>query len=102
MLTITVHQRPLEGTCAANKSCKWVTEAIVSGRLYGNVSDGTCERYRPAACDRWRTGRTDAGLHGWAEGLPCLAIVLQRGDIHHDQLFSCCALLPLVESGVRL
>jgi hypothetical protein len=33
-MTITVHQRPLEATRTANKSCKWVAEAIVNGRTY--------------------------------------------------------------------
>jgi hypothetical protein len=37
-MTITVHQRPLQETRTANKSCKWVAEAIVSGRTYTATS----------------------------------------------------------------
>ena len=33
-MSITVHQRPLEVTRTANKSCKWAAEAIVNGRTY--------------------------------------------------------------------
>jgi hypothetical protein len=37
-MIITVHQRPLEETRTATKSCKWVAEAIVSGRTYTATS----------------------------------------------------------------
>jgi len=37
-MMITVHQRPLEATRTANKSCKWVAEAIVNGRTYTATS----------------------------------------------------------------
>ena len=37
-MTITAHQRPLEATRSANKSCKWVAEAIVKGRTYTAIS----------------------------------------------------------------
>src|SRR5215472_7466185 len=37
-MTIIVHQRPLETTRSANKSCKWVAEAIVNGRTYTATS----------------------------------------------------------------
>jgi len=37
-MTITVHQRPLEATRTANKSSKWVAEAIVNGRTYTATS----------------------------------------------------------------
>jgi hypothetical protein len=37
-MTITVHQRPLEETRSANKSCKWLGEAIVNGRTYTATS----------------------------------------------------------------
>ena len=33
-MSVIVHQRPLEATRTANKSCKWVAEAIVNGRTY--------------------------------------------------------------------
>ena len=33
-MSVIVHQRPLEATRSANKSCKWVAEAIVNGRTY--------------------------------------------------------------------
>jgi len=37
-MSITVHQRPLETTRTANKSCKWVAETIVNGRAYRATS----------------------------------------------------------------
>jgi hypothetical protein len=37
-MTIVVHQRPLEATRSAGKSCKWVAEAIVNGRTYTATS----------------------------------------------------------------
>ena len=37
-MTITVHQRPLEATRSANKSCKWVAEALVNGRTFTATS----------------------------------------------------------------
>ena len=37
-MTITVHQRPIGATRSANKSCKWVAEAIVNGRTYTATS----------------------------------------------------------------
>jgi len=37
-MTIIVHQRPIEATRAANKSCKWHAEAIVNGRTYTATS----------------------------------------------------------------
>jgi hypothetical protein len=40
-MTIVVHQRPLEETRSANKSSKWVAEAIVSGQTYTAISRTT-------------------------------------------------------------
>src|SRR5215472_13563745 len=37
-MTIIVHQRPLAATRSANKSCKWIAEAIVNGRTYTATS----------------------------------------------------------------
>jgi hypothetical protein len=37
-MTIVVHQRPLEETRTASKSCKWLGEAIVNGRTYTAIS----------------------------------------------------------------
>jgi hypothetical protein len=37
-MTVTVHQRPLEKTRSAGKSCKWVAVAIVNGRTYTATS----------------------------------------------------------------
>ena len=37
-MTIIVHQRPLKATRTANKSCKWMAEAIVNGRCYTATS----------------------------------------------------------------
>src|SRR5690348_7321579 len=37
-MTIVVHQRPMEETRTANKSCKWLGEAIVNGRTYTATS----------------------------------------------------------------
>ena len=37
-MTITIHQRPHELTRSANKSCKWVAEAIVNGHAYTAIS----------------------------------------------------------------
>src|SRR5215467_14304801 len=37
-MTVTVHQRPIEATRSANKSCKWQAEAIVNGRTYTATS----------------------------------------------------------------
>src|SRR5215831_20072281 len=37
-MSVIVHQRPLEATRTASKSCKWVAEAIVNGRTYTTTS----------------------------------------------------------------
>jgi len=37
-MSVIVHQRPLEVTGTASKSCKWVAEAIVNGRTYTATS----------------------------------------------------------------
>ena len=37
-MTATVHQRPLDETRTANKSCKWLGETIVNGRTYTATS----------------------------------------------------------------
>ena len=37
-MSVIVHQRPLEVTGTASKSCKWVAEAIVNGRTYTTTS----------------------------------------------------------------
>src|SRR5215472_11736885 len=37
-MSVIVHQRSLEVTGTASKSCKWVAEAIVNGRTYTTTS----------------------------------------------------------------
>src|SRR5262249_22154453 len=37
-MSVTVHERPLEETRTANKSCKWVAETIVNSRTYTATS----------------------------------------------------------------
>jgi hypothetical protein len=37
-MTIIVHQHPLEETRTPSKSCKWLGEAIVNGRIYAATS----------------------------------------------------------------
>src|SRR5262249_26280251 len=66
-MTITVHQRPLEATRTANKSCKWIAEAIVNGRTYTAIS-----RMAPAndiARQLVAAGVPDAPMHVYTAGL---------------------------------
>src|SRR5215472_11901898 len=66
-MTIIVHQRPLEATRTANKSCKWVAEAIVNGRTYTAIS-----RMAPAndiARQLVAAGVPDAPMHVYTAGL---------------------------------
>jgi len=66
-MTITVHQRPVEATHSANKSCKWVAEAIVNGRTYTATS-----RMAPAneiARELVADGVPDAPMHIYTLGL---------------------------------
>ena len=66
-MTITVHQRPLESTRTANKSCKWVAEVIVNGRTYTTTS-----RMAPAndiARQLVADGVPDASMHVYTAGL---------------------------------
>ena len=66
-MTIVVHQRPLEETRTANKSCKWVAEAIVNGKTYTAVS-----RMAPAndvARQLVADGIPDAPMQVYTEGL---------------------------------
>jgi len=66
-VTITVHQRPLESTRTANKSCKWVAEVIVNGRTYTTTS-----RMAPAndiARQLVADGVPDASMHVYTAGL---------------------------------
>jgi len=66
-MTITVHQRPLEATRTGNKSCKWVSEAIVNGRTYTATS-----RMAPAndiARQLVANGVPDAPMQVYTEGL---------------------------------
>jgi len=66
-MTITVHQRPLEATRTANKSCKWTAEAIVNGRTYTATS-----RMAPAndiARQLVANGLPDAPMHIYSAGL---------------------------------
>src|SRR5499427_10009561 len=66
-MTITVHQRPVEATHSANKSCKWVAEAIVNGRTYTATS-----RTAPAneiARQLVSDGVPDAPMHVYTAGL---------------------------------
>jgi hypothetical protein len=66
-MTITVHQRPLEGTRTANRSCKWLGEAIVNGRTYTATS-----RMAPAndiARQLVADGVPDAPLQVYTEGM---------------------------------
>src|SRR5262249_39540492 len=66
-MTITVHQRPIEATRTANKSCKWVAEAIVNGRTYVATS-----RMAPAndiARQLVADGVPDAPMHVYTAGL---------------------------------
>jgi len=66
-MTITVHQRPLETTRTANKSCKWVAEAIVNGRTYTATSRmaSANDIARQLAAD----GVPDAPMHVYTAGL---------------------------------
>src|SRR5499425_1086806 len=66
-MTIIVHQRPLAATRSANKSCKWVAEAIVNGRTYTATS-----RMAPAndiARQLVADGVPDAPMHVYTAGL---------------------------------
>src|ERR1043166_9665862 len=66
-VTVVVHQRPLEGTHTANKSCKWVAEAIVNGPTYTATS-----RMAPAndiARQLVADGVPDAPMQVYTEGL---------------------------------
>ena len=66
-MTITVDQRPLEATHSANNSCKWVAEAIVSGRTYTAIS-----RMAPAndiARQLVADAVPDAAMHVYTAGL---------------------------------
>src|SRR5215471_10654944 len=66
-MTITIHQRPLEETRSANKSCKWVAEAIVNGHTYTATS-----RMTPAndiARQLVADGVPDAPMHVYTAGL---------------------------------
>ena len=66
-MSITVHQRPLETTRTANKSCKWVAGAIVNGRTYTATS-----RMAPAndiARQLVADGVPDAPMHVYTAGL---------------------------------
>ena len=66
-MTITVHQRPLEATRSANKSSKWLAEAIVNGRTYTATS-----RMAPAndiARQLVAAGVPDAPMHVYTAGL---------------------------------
>src|SRR5215813_6055039 len=71
-MTITVHQRPIEATRTANKSCKWQAEAIVKGRAYTATS-----RMAPAndiARQLVADGFPDAPMQVYAVGLKgCLS-----------------------------
>jgi hypothetical protein len=76
-MTITVHQRPLQETRTANKSCKWVAEAIVSGRTYTATS-----RMAPAndiARQLVADGVSDAPMQVYTAGL--------RGYLVHRSLY---------------
>src|SRR5262250_4025275 len=72
-MTITVHQRPLESTRTANKSCQWAAEAIVNGRTYTATS-----RMAPAndiARQLVVDGVPDAPMHVYTVGLKgCLVL----------------------------
>src|SRR5215471_11509191 len=66
-MTIIVHQRPIEATRTANKSCKWHAEAIVNGRTYTATS-----RMAPAndiARQLVADGVPDAPMHVYTAGL---------------------------------
>jgi len=66
-MTITVYQRPIEATRAANNSCKWVADAIVNGRTYTATS-----RMAPAndiARQLIADGVPDAPMHIYTLGL---------------------------------
>ena|SRR5215467_3884370 len=68
-MTIIVHQRLLAAKCSANKSCKWVAEAIANGRTYTATS-----RMAPAndiARQLVADGVPDAPMHVYTAGLKC-------------------------------
>ena len=66
-MTITVHQRPLEDTRTANKSSKWVAEAIVNGCTYTATS--RIAAANDIARQLLADGVPDAPMHVYTAGL---------------------------------